>query len=312
MRHPPNGLKYDYMPPRRRQTARGHAPEVHVAVNITPTAPGPQASVAQGLQASYIASDAPIVMQAPTSGPAVKTEPEDSPAIPPTSLPPYRHTPRSLTVLLDCIQEIRVPSTLELLTLMDAEDPAPDLKYVDVHSDLMDHELFDILEINSLPVELLATFGCLGMDGAARLHRFAQEKFLRPLGLLEVREPDDDGSIEVLGVDGIDGVAAGDAGVGVTVEEEAALEVQSVEEVRAEVATRSVARPATESANDSGDAPSHPMRARRTQDDIVEWLDEVHQGLSEIEEIEEEDEVDELDVDEVSSDGWRDRASQEV
>ena len=33
---------------------------------------------------------------------------------------------------------------------------------------------------------------------------------------------------------------------------------------------------------------------------------------AEIEEIEEEDEVDELDVDEVSSDGWRDRASQEV
>lgn len=310
---------YDYLPPRRRQTARGGAPEVHVAVNITPPVPGPHASTAQGLQASYITSDAPIVMQAfPTPDPAnvvvVKTEPGDSPPLPPTSLPsplpPHRPTRRSLLLLLDCIQEIRVPSTLELLTLMDAEDPAPDLKYVDIVGELIDHELYDILEINSLPIELLATFGFLGLDGAARLHRFAQDKFLRPLGLLETKEGDDDGTIEVFGVDG---VGAGDAGEGVAIEEEAAPEVVSVEEIsRAEGATRSVARLATESTNDSTDAPRRRMRVRRSRDDIQEWVEDVAQELSEIEE---EDEAVDEEVDEVSSDvddGWRDRASQEV
>jgi hypothetical protein len=49
--------------------------------------------------------------------------------------------------------------------------------------ELIDHELYDILDINSLPIELLSSFRFLGLGGAARLHRFVQDKFLRPLAV---------------------------------------------------------------------------------------------------------------------------------
>lgn len=67
---------------------------------------------------------------------------------------------------------------------MDAERPAPDLRYVDIHSELYDHGLEDVVDIYSLPRELLATLGHLGMGGANELHQYAREKILLPLGLL--------------------------------------------------------------------------------------------------------------------------------
>ena len=179
---------------------------------------------------------------------------------------------------------------------MDAEDPAPDLKYKDIHGELFDHGLDDIIKINSLPLELLATFGCLGLGGARSLQRYAQEKLLRPLGLLDIMGGSDS-SIEVLPADWVavpEGVAR---------EEAAAVNLEDV--------AGSVARPASWGGEDSEDAPSRLQQLGRGRDDILEWLDDVTQRLSEIEEVDEEEvEVDE--VEEVSSEGWRDRASQEV
>jgi hypothetical protein len=76
---------------------------------------------------------------------------------------------------------------MELLTLMDVEEPVVGLKYASIHSELYDHGIKDIIDIHTLPVELLATLGSLGLDRANCLHRYAREKLLKPLGLLEAR-----------------------------------------------------------------------------------------------------------------------------
>ena len=46
--------------------------------------------------------------------------------------PPDPLSCKSLHLLLDCIESMRIPTTLELLSYMDADKPTPDLKYVDV------------------------------------------------------------------------------------------------------------------------------------------------------------------------------------
>jgi len=80
-----------------------------------------------------------------------------------------------------------LPSTQEVLTHIDHEHPTSDLRYMDVHSDLQDHGIEDAVQLFSLPEELLAMFGSLGREGASRLHQFARDDFLHPLGLLETR-----------------------------------------------------------------------------------------------------------------------------
>ena len=58
---------------------------------------------------------------------------------------------------------------------MDLDDPAPDLKYVDIEEDLVEMGLVGIVEEDEMPTELLVTIGCLGMDGASRLHKYVRE-----------------------------------------------------------------------------------------------------------------------------------------
>ncbi|KAI0252453.1 hypothetical protein BJV78DRAFT_1153602 [Lactifluus subvellereus] len=199
-------------------------------------------------------SDAAPSCSTPVPGPS-----SHQPCIPPTCI-------SLLHVLLECLEALRVPTVLELLALMDAEDPAPNLKYMDIQSELSDHNIKDMIELYSLPVELLATFGDLGMDGASRLHRYVEEKMLTPLDLLKTKG----------------------SNVGSSV----------VEIAKEEVAMKgSVARQAT-SSNDKGrNAPIQPTRGLG-QKAILEWLEGVRQGELDIEEvIELETDADEVEVD---------------
>ena len=170
MHHPPNVLKNDFLPLKRCQSARA-APEVHVAVNFAPaSAPTPP----RALEAFIITLTSPIVMQA-TPGPSSFPEKvSNTPPLPyPASPQPLSHPtskPKSIFVLLDCIHATRVPTTMELLSLMDTDHPDTDLLYTDIHSKLADHRIRDVIKLNSLPVELLATFGSLGLDRAEQLH----------------------------------------------------------------------------------------------------------------------------------------------
>lgn len=68
---------------------------------------------------------------------------------------------------------------------MDAYNPAVDLKYADLESELGDHGIEDTWKLFTLSLEHLATFGCLGRSGAESLHRYARDSVLGPLGLLD-------------------------------------------------------------------------------------------------------------------------------
>ena len=71
----------------------------------------------------------------------------------------------------------------ELLTIFEHEKPIIDT--AEVLSELEDFAIRDVVDIYSLPVELLASFGGLGRDGAQRLQQFVLERLLGPLGLMD-------------------------------------------------------------------------------------------------------------------------------
>jgi len=81
---------------------------------------------------------------------------------------------------------------------MKQKDPTANLNYVDIHSELQDLRINDVVELYSLPKVLLASFGSLGRDGTRRLHYFARVNFLEPLGLLETKA--DETRLEVITV----------------------------------------------------------------------------------------------------------------
>ena len=87
-----------------------------------------------------------------------------------------------LLALLDCVHTDRTPSVRELLTLMDHEEPMAGLRFEDNTSDLEDFSMTNTLEVSKMPVELLASMGTLGRDGARRVHKYCQDKILGPLG----------------------------------------------------------------------------------------------------------------------------------
>ena len=141
-------------------------PDVHIAVNITPAPGGAM------MQGSYAVSDIPIVQPAP--GPSAPAQVSDN-----------LKGVSPLLLLLDCANQ-RVPSVHELLRLMDLEYPRTgDLRYVDALSELQDLGIEDAVDLYSLGVPHLATFGSLGTDGARHLYKFTEEKFLAPLGLMK-------------------------------------------------------------------------------------------------------------------------------
>jgi hypothetical protein len=141
-------------------------PEVYITLNIAPTLASDPACSAE---VSQVGGDAlvphPILHQ---------------PHIP-------LKCPSLIIILLKCLKKAQVPIALQLLALMDADQPATDLKYVDIHSELANHGINDVLDVHILPVEYLATFRCLERDGAMCLDKYVRRKMLAPLGLLEAR-----------------------------------------------------------------------------------------------------------------------------
>jgi len=71
---------------------------------------------------------------------------------------------------------------------MDFKDPMADRKYSDAISELNNHGIEDIVNIYSLPEELLTHFGSLGQEGACHVHRYVRDRVLNPLGLLQTRD----------------------------------------------------------------------------------------------------------------------------
>jgi hypothetical protein len=104
-----------------------------------------------------------------------------------------------INVLMDCITESKQPSVLEVLKLMDANEPMTNLKYADAHSELDYFGVKTISDVYTYPVELLATLGGLGRDGVHRLRRYTWEKVLEPLTRYQmVGDNDDSSEVEVV------------------------------------------------------------------------------------------------------------------
>ncbi|KAH9055842.1 hypothetical protein EDB83DRAFT_2521165 [Lactarius deliciosus] len=178
---PPKVQKYDYPPTKKARTGRT-TPDVHVSVNITPT-PGRNSTV----QATHQVST-------PAPGPSRlahinDSHPPSSIAGPSTLRRAQGPRPSRILVLLDCLAELRVPTVMELLWLMDEYEPAIGLNYVDIEEEFVDLGIMDSVDLYSLPVELLATFGGLGHDLAHRLRQFCENLFI-PLGLVETGDSD--------------------------------------------------------------------------------------------------------------------------
>ena len=77
-----------------------------------------------------------------------------------------------------------MPTILEVLTLLDFESPVANLRHIDAVSEFHDLGIEDVVDLYSLPEELLTTFGSLGREGARHVHRYVRDKLLNPLGLL--------------------------------------------------------------------------------------------------------------------------------
>ena len=67
-----------------------------------------------------------------------------------------------------------------LLQLMALDNPSVDLKYIDVEDNLKDMGLTGILKVNEMPKELLVNIGCLGPNGADKLHKYIRERRILP------------------------------------------------------------------------------------------------------------------------------------
>ncbi|KAN0138373.1 hypothetical protein V8E53_003836 [Lactarius tabidus] len=146
-------IKRNDRPPSKKPRA---APEVHVAVNFTPM-PGGGIPAMQG---SYIVSGTPILQQESASAPgplhleqACNTAPTQSCSAPMSSVGRKMYVPKAkkslVTVLSNCVHTGRVPTTEEILTLMDSADPQPDRFYRDSLDNFLDFGIHDALDIHN-------------------------------------------------------------------------------------------------------------------------------------------------------------------
>jgi len=89
--------------------------------------------------------------------------------------------------MLDSLGYSTIPTIFKLLSMMNHEDLTRDLKYVDMCSEFQDLDIYDAVDVYTLGVEHLATFGFLGMDGARLLYKYTHDIILSPLGLMKTR-----------------------------------------------------------------------------------------------------------------------------
>ncbi|KAF8262169.1 hypothetical protein EI94DRAFT_1704965 [Lactarius quietus] len=172
-------------------------PEVHIALNFTPTpGAGPLPYIVAGQQI-VLSSMAPALRQSPPTD--VSSNPVHTvniPSIPGTQLysAPAPQTEPSIRaswmrIILECCDASAILLVADLLTLMDQDHPTLGLNYVDTASEFNDLGVKDVLDVFAMPIELLASFGGLGRDWAHQLHEYIQYKILIPLGLLEEGVP---------------------------------------------------------------------------------------------------------------------------
>ncbi|KAH9000029.1 hypothetical protein EDB83DRAFT_2533880 [Lactarius deliciosus] len=179
---PPNIDTFDPPPAKKLKGTRA-PPEVHVAVNIMPTA-GPAGTALQG---SYVVSDSSIMQPLPVSAGVSNDTPRCKP-LSDLALTPAPHGPCNpgspLIPMLDHLAYSTVPTISELLSMMDRHDPKRGQKYVDICSEFEDFDIHDTIDLFELGEIHLSTFGSLDSDEAHRLYKLTRDNVLSPLGLL--------------------------------------------------------------------------------------------------------------------------------
>ncbi|KAF8256596.1 hypothetical protein EI94DRAFT_1710844, partial [Lactarius quietus] len=93
-----------------------------------------------------------------------------------------------MKVLTLSIVSGRLPTTREVLTLMDTEFPSDEeTTFMESCGDLLAFDIHDALDIYSQETLFLATFGTLGQGGAGQLCQYTWDKILIPLDVLETK-----------------------------------------------------------------------------------------------------------------------------
>ncbi|KAF8256649.1 hypothetical protein EI94DRAFT_1821336 [Lactarius quietus] len=176
---PPKTTKFNH-PTTKKQKSGPAPPEVHIALNITPTpGVGPSSYIVAGQQL-VPSSMAPAPGQSPPTGVSgYPVHTVDVPAIPgtqpypaPTPQPGPSICASRMRIILECRDASAVLLVADLLTLMDQDHPTPGLNYVDTASEFNDLGVKDVLDVFAMPIELLASFGGLGRDQAHQLHEY--------------------------------------------------------------------------------------------------------------------------------------------
>ena len=196
---PPNTKQFDH-PPTKKCRTMNRTPDEHVPVDVMPT---PEAGCSIGNTTYVVLDPSPPPTPGPSqpapdllphiSGPScsahwhlqTRDDLEPPHTIPPSAPGPFKPTSRThLMVLLDCLASLELPTTMELLSLMDQYEHG-EKRYIDLHEELVDLGIKNAVQLYELPVELLASFGWLRQSSASRLQTFCRDKLLVPLGFEE-------------------------------------------------------------------------------------------------------------------------------
>ena len=150
------------------------------------------------MKGSYLVSEVPIPQPESASAPGPsrleevhKTAPTQSCSVPVSGVGRKVHLPKAqeslVTILSNCVHTGRVPTTEEILTLMDSADPQPDSLYIDCLSDFLEFGIYDALDIHNTEFFFLASFGDIGRGNARNLRKYTRDKILVPLDLVSTK-----------------------------------------------------------------------------------------------------------------------------
>ena len=183
---PPNIKQLNYPPMKKNRMAQT-APEFHIAVNLAPT-PGVGVPALQGTCiVSNSRAKQPESASAPGPSRLEQVADFEEPGPRPLGHRVYISKARKMILqsLLNCANANRVPSSLDILTWMDAENPDLVRPYKDSHSEFEVFEVDDAFDIVENEVCHLGSYGDLGDDRAIELRQFTRDRVLIPLGLWE-------------------------------------------------------------------------------------------------------------------------------
>ncbi|KAI9439084.1 hypothetical protein H4582DRAFT_2075742 [Lactarius indigo] len=215
----PNVKPFDYPATKKPQTTHAPPEATYVPSRSVSPAPGPSRSDTMPIRRGSPAVQAMDMASgsiSPYPSPSVPTQPNDSTlpvsgpiAVPtpgPIALVPMQVVhPSLLLVLLDALGTLTVPLVVDVLLLMDTYYPIGP-RHASLREELEEMGIQDVVDLYSLPVELLATFGWLRQSSARRLQDFCRDRILYPLGFVEETVSnnhsisDDSPSIQQMGV----------------------------------------------------------------------------------------------------------------